>query len=313
MKHSDFSLIPIFVAIVEELNYTKAASQLGISQSAVSQSVTKLREIYGDQLFIRKNNGVEPTQFALDMYPALAKAVKEIVYAHPKHKAFDPSSCEETFILASLSIFGHDLLPQLFKLIRLQAPKVKVQVVPLIKEDMVHELRIQQCDLIIDTYIGSGAELNSKAILESPVCVICNPDHPRVTGKSISESEFLNEQHIGHSQFSTKDNFFMGIDESVRQTLENRDFVWKVGSASEMLPIISGSEYIGLMPKFIAKQHMESYRLKAVDVDFLQVPLTVAMSWHSSRQTSPAHRWFRNQVEIAAKRVQDRDDAEGRR
>lgn len=45
MKHSDYSLIPTFVAIVEEKSYTKAAKRLGISQSAVSQGVTRLKDV----------------------------------------------------------------------------------------------------------------------------------------------------------------------------------------------------------------------------------------------------------------------------
>lgn len=57
MMHSDYSLIPTFVAVVEEKNDTKAAKCLGISQSAVSQGVTRLKEVFKDALFIRGSHG----------------------------------------------------------------------------------------------------------------------------------------------------------------------------------------------------------------------------------------------------------------
>ena len=85
MKHSDYSLMPTFVAIYEEKNFTKAAKRLGISQSAVSQSVTRLREVFKDMLFIRGSHGITPTPLATDIYPTLASYVENIAHMLPEH------------------------------------------------------------------------------------------------------------------------------------------------------------------------------------------------------------------------------------
>ncbi len=85
MKNTDLNLIPIFVAIFEEQNLSKAAARLDISQPAVSKALARLRDIYDEPLFHRSPSGVEPTSFAVDIYPAMLTAFKTSPrpYPHP--------------------------------------------------------------------------------------------------------------------------------------------------------------------------------------------------------------------------------------
>ncbi|MFM5480118.1 LysR family transcriptional regulator [Aeromonas veronii] len=76
IRSTELNLIPIFVAIYEERSLSRAATRMEISQPAVSKALKRLREIYGDPLFNRKVVGMEPTSFAIDIYPAMAAALK---------------------------------------------------------------------------------------------------------------------------------------------------------------------------------------------------------------------------------------------
>ncbi len=76
MKSTELNLIPIFVAIYEEQNLSRAANRMDISQPAVSKALARLRDIYDEPLFHRTTSGVEPTTFAIDIYPAMAAALK---------------------------------------------------------------------------------------------------------------------------------------------------------------------------------------------------------------------------------------------
>ncbi|WP_253252706.1 LysR family transcriptional regulator [Vibrio sp. PID17_43] len=102
MKHSDYSLIPTFVAIMEERNCTKAALRLVVSQSAVSQAVVRLRKVFSDALFFCESHGVAPTVFA-QIDPTLASAVENIAYMQPEHSRFEPLECNKRFVISSLS------------------------------------------------------------------------------------------------------------------------------------------------------------------------------------------------------------------
>ncbi|WP_392339579.1 LysR family transcriptional regulator [Moritella marina] len=302
MKHSDYSLIPTFVAIVEEKSYTEAAKRLGISQSAVSQGVTRLKEVFKDPLFIRGSRGVEPTQFALDIYPTLASSVENIAYMLPEFKKFDPLKCDKEFVVSSLSVFGFTILPELSALMSQEAPLASVKVEPLYSHDHSNILRSQQCDLIIEAYSNQSSQLRSKVIMEDTLSVMCREDHPRLTGNAITPEEFLFESHVTHSQLEKKGGYLLGRGLKDEGILGKRRVAWQASSIMEMLPVIERCDYIALLPQKLVDKYIHIHNLKQLDADFLQEPVKVAIYWHSSRTNDAMHKWFRELFNRAAKK-----------
>ncbi|MGR5259499.1 LysR family transcriptional regulator [Vibrio astriarenae] len=306
MKHSDYSLIPTFVAIVEEKSYTKAASRLSISQSAVSQSVNRLRDVFKDSLFIRNSRGVEPTQFALDIYPTLASAVENIAYTMPEHTKFNPSQCDKQFVISALSVFGFTFLPELAALLEQEAPKSTVRIEPLYNHDVTNALRSQQSDLIVEVYAGQYPQLRSKVLMSDSVGVVCRQDHPRLKGNTISREQYLNEKHVAHSQVDSNTGYLTGRGLKENELLAQRQIVWQASSNMEALPIIENTDYIGLLPRKLIKDYAGQYRVKLLDTDFLLEPVKVGMFWHSSRTNDPSHRWFREVMTRAVRAYEDK-------
>ncbi|WP_285164506.1 LysR family transcriptional regulator [Shewanella goraebulensis] len=302
MKHSDYSLIPTFVAIVEEKSYTKAAKRLGISQSAVSQGVTRLKEVFKDPLFIRSSHGVEPTQFAFDIYPTLASAVENIAYTMPEFKKFDPLKCDKQFVISSLSVFGYTLLPELAALMSHEAPLASVKVEPLFNHDLTNILRSQQCDLVIEAHSNQHSDLRSKVIMKDNLCVMCRKEHPRFKDNKITIESFLAEKHVIHSQLDQKDGYLMGRGLKDESTLGKRQIAWQASSIIEMLPVIEQCDYISILPQRLVDKYVDVFNLKQLDASFLQDPVEVAMYWHSSRTNDPSHKWLRNQLEKATQK-----------
>ncbi|MGL1958283.1 MAG: LysR family transcriptional regulator [Colwellia sp.] len=296
MKHSDYSLIPTFVAIVEERSYTKAAKRLGISQSAVSQSVVRLQEIFKDMLFIRGSRGVEPTQFSLDIYPTLASAVENIAYMMPEYKKFSPVKCDKQFVISSLSAFGFTILPELSTLMSIDAPLTTIKVEPLYTHDFTNMLRSQHSDLVIEVDSKDHAHLCSKVIMEDTLSVMCRIDHPRLTSGIISIDEFLAEKHVTHSQLDQKGGYLSGRGLKEEGILSKRKIAWQASSTMEMLPVIERCDYIALLPQKLVDQYCNTFNLKQLKSEFLLDPIQVAMYWHSSRTSDPSHKWLRKQV-----------------
>ena len=302
MKHSDYSLIPTFVAIVEEKSYTKAAKRLGISQSAVSQCVIRLQDVFKDTLFIRGSRGVEPTQFALDIYPTLSSAVENIAYMMPEYKKFDPQKCDKQFTISSLSVFGFTILPELASFMAADAPLASVKVEPLYNHDITSMLRSQHFDLVIEAHSNQYPQLRSKVIMEDTLCVMCREDHPRLTGDSITVDEYLAEKHVTHSQLDRKGGYLVGRGLKDESILDQRQVAWQASSIMEMLPVIEKCDYIALLPKKLIDQYRQYFKLKQLKTNYLIEPIEVAMYWHSSRSNDPSHKWLRDQVIRSAQR-----------
>ncbi|NKF50904.1 LysR family transcriptional regulator [Shewanella sp. WXL01] len=299
MKHTDLSLIPIFVAVMEERNLSKAAQRLGISQPAVSQSLKKLKVLYDDQLFTRSGNGVTPTTLAIDIYPALAQSLDTVTTTFPNSRNFNAKSVDKTFSIAAISVASYNVLPELSHLLQRDAPNVKMEVHPLYGADLEAELRFQKFDIILSAYPENYKHLRNAVILSENLVVLAAKEHPRIHD-SISAEQFITEKHVVHAQWDSRTSYLepMGVE-----LLNQRETYWRAASILEMFPIVQGSDAIAVVPKSLAKKYANVFDCRIVEAPFQPDSVSMSMLWHPSRTNEPAHKWFRAMLLRAGERL----------
>ncbi|MGL1111573.1 LysR family transcriptional regulator [Vibrio vulnificus] len=297
MKNTDLNLIPIFVAIFEEQNLSKAAARLDISQPAVSKALARLRDIYDEPLFHRSPSGVEPTSFAVDIYPAMLTAFKNFTSTLSASSEFEAKVSNRIFSIACVSVASYELMPQLLKQIRQHAPNISLEVHPLFTEDYESDLRSQRYDLIIDMAPRGWTTLKVEPIFSERLMVVCCADHPRIAD-ACSVAQFLAEEHVVVSRWHARKSLMSAEDIA---DLAQRKIVYRASGALEMLPVIHGSEYIGMLPESTINAFAGTYNIKAVSLPFDHDVYDLCAIWHPSRSSESAHQWLRNQLKAAVK------------
>ncbi|EHD2240892.1 LysR family transcriptional regulator [Vibrio vulnificus] len=297
MKNTDLNLIPIFVAIFEEQNLSKAAARLDISQPAVSKALARLRDIYDEPLFHRSPSGVEPTSFAVDIYPAMLTAFKNFTSTLSASSEFEAKVSNRIFSIACVSVASYELMPQLLKQIRQHAPNISLEVHPLFTEDYESDLRLQRYDLIIDMAPRGWTTLKVEPIFSERLMVVCCADHPRIAD-ACSVAQFLAEDHVVVSRWHARKSL---MSEEDIADLAQRKIVYRASGALEMLPVIHGSEYIGMLPESTINAFAGTYNIKAVSLPFEHDIYDLCAIWHPSRSSESAHQWLRNQLKAAVK------------
>ncbi|HDY8225788.1 TPA: LysR family transcriptional regulator [Vibrio vulnificus] len=297
MKNTDLNLIPIFVAIFEEQNLSKAAARLDISQPAVSKALARLRDIYDEPLFHRSPSGVEPTSFAVDIYPAMLTAFKNFTSTLSASSEFEAKVSNRIFSIACVSVASYELMPQLLKQIRQHAPNISLEVHPLFTEDYESDLRLQRYDLIIDMAPRGWTTLKVEPIFSERLMVVCCADHPRIAD-ACSVAQFLAEEHVVVSRWHARKSL---MSEEDIADLAQRKIVYRASGALEMLPVIHGSEYIGMLPESTINAFAGTYSIKAVSLPFEHDIYDLCAIWHPSRSSESAHQWLRNQLKAAVK------------
>ncbi|HAS6320070.1 TPA: LysR family transcriptional regulator [Vibrio vulnificus] len=297
MKNTDLNLIPIFVAIFEEQNLSKAAARLDISQPAVSKALARLRDIYDEPLFHRSPSGVEPTSFAVDIYPAMLTAFKNFTSTLSASSEFEAKVSNRIFSIACVSVASYELMPQLLKQIRQHAPNISLEVHPLFTEDYESDLRLQRYDLIIDMAPRGWTSLKVEPIFSERLMVVCCANHPRIAD-ACSVAQFLAEEHVVVSRWHARKSLMSAEDIA---DLAQRKIVYRASGALEMLPVIHGSEYIGMLPESTINAFAGTYNIKAVSLPFDHDVYDLCAIWHPSRSSESAHQWLRNQLKAAVK------------
>ncbi|ORT51010.1 LysR family transcriptional regulator [Vibrio sp. qd031] len=296
MKNTELNLIPIFVAIYEESSLSKAALRLNISQPAVSKALARLRELYGEPLFHRTPTGVTPTNFSIDIYPALLASLNNFNSTLNSTAEFDPKKSQKVFSIACISLISFTLIPILLRNIYREAPQVTIEVHPLFTEDYESDLRLQRYDLVIDRTPADHSHLHHKVISRENLVVLCSRNHPRI-GEQITFEQLMEEQHVVSSVWHSRK---ATLSEDDYPELSRRNVRCSAAGFVEMLAVVEGSEYVCLSSHTMHGLFGEHYNLKKVSSPADTFTLDVAMIWHPSRTNETAHRWLRREIERAS-------------
>ena len=158
----DFRSLSTFLSVLDEGSVSRAAVRLGVTQSAVSHTLERLRQALGDPLFVKSGRGIVPTRYALQAGPHVRQILDDLqsLSAGPP---FSPATAEFTFTVAANDYQRDLLLPGLLRTLRREAPGINLQVIPsgIPRADM---LRKDVCDLIISPHAPEATDIMQRGL-----------------------------------------------------------------------------------------------------------------------------------------------------
>src|SRR5271166_5157389 len=160
----DFRLLRMLVAIVDSGSVTGAAQMLGVTQSAVSHLLGKLRAIVGDPLFVKSGRGIMATSRAEALAPRARELLRDLERFATADE-FDPARWRASFVIAANDLPRDALLPALASRLREKAPGVTLGIINanLPTADM---LRQERCRLILHPRPPEGSDIMQKLLFE---------------------------------------------------------------------------------------------------------------------------------------------------
>ena len=302
MKSSEYHLLAVFAAVVEERKYTMVAKRLGITQPSVSQSVSKLRNIYNDPLFIREKLGVRPTAFALEIYPDIADAISRLDALSAKKVKFDPISSKRVFKISTISLFEHTLIPTIFRIVEEEAPDVTLLIENSSTKETKDMLRQGRIDIAIEGSIKTQPFIKSQTFYDDELVVVCGKKHPLFSKGTILEEEFLNNQHITLSSLSDNSRFFESFSLTCLEILRKRKVKRQVASYWGLLSAVKDSDSLAIFTRKSAVANIDVFNLKILENDFLAQEVEASIYWSKSRNFDPSINWLINKVKEASAR-----------
>jgi DNA-binding transcriptional LysR family regulator len=156
----DLNLLRVFDEVMAERNLTRAASNLSMTQPAVSNALRRLRDLLGDDLVRRSGYGVEPTPFALGLWPTVREALSQLRHTLSPGR-FEPATATQHFVLAMADATASKIMPGLVQLLDREAPGVTLRVLPLTTRDPRDLLEGGEVHLAIGHFPGVLAEMGA--------------------------------------------------------------------------------------------------------------------------------------------------------
>ena len=290
MSRPDFNLLVTLDVLLAEGSVVRAARRLGLSPSAMSRALARLRETTGDPLLVRAGRGLVPTPRALELRERVNRLVQDAEAVLRPAEEPDLTRLVRTFTLRTSEGFVENFGPDLIARVGEEAPGVRLRFVQKPDKESA-PLRDGTVDLetgVVET--TTGPELRAQALFRDRLIGVVRTGHP-LSQRKITPSRYASGRHISVSREALDRG---PIDDALDALGLEREIVTIVAGFSTAVGLARASDLIASVPeRHTANQRagMHSFTLPVAVPDF-----TVSLLWHPRLDADPAHRWLRDHV-----------------
>ena len=283
----DGRLLALLVAVVEEQSITRAADRLGVTQSAVSHGLERLRALAGEPLVVRSGRGVAVTARAT----ALAERARVLLSGLQSLAAgggFDAAGFEGCVTIAANPLQRDLLLPRLLQRLRRDAPRATLRVLP---SDVpsAQMLRDAQCQLVISPRPPDAGDVVHKRLFEDRYVVFHDA---ACRAAPASRAEYEAAEHVVVLQAPQRslavDLWIVALGPAGRIAVQVADF-------AGVRAFIAGSDRIATLPSLLRMGALAGLAHAAPPFECEPMPMYVL--WHQRHHDDPMHRWLRSALE----------------
>ena len=289
----DGHLLYLLLAVVDTGSVTRAAERLGVTQSAVSHMLDKLRAISNDPLFVKSGRGIVATEHAL----ALALRARELLSAMESFAQagrFTPDSWRGDITIAANDLQRDLLLPGLMARLRACAPHLRLRVIPsdVPRLDM---LRNEHCQLIVSPRPPDGTDVVQKRLFSDHYLVYFDA---ACRSAPQSRTDYLAASHV---TVVYEPRRALDLDLWLASQGIEREIQVSVPGFAGMAPFIVGTQLLATAPSLLQQHLLRG--LASAPVPLPCPPLPMYMIWHLRHQHNPAHAWLRGELEALAREL----------
>lgn len=282
-------LIPVLTTILETLSLTESAKRLGVTQSAISHSLRKLRNQLGDELVIRDGNKLSPTAKAEQMYPALKRWLGELE-SIVEAVDFEPKTSKKIFYIAATDIVEQMFMPQIVSCLKEKAPHVGIRLVRWNGELVYSQLMNSEINLAIGVRNFDYPNLMQKVLYKDTFASAARKSHPYFRSQMDLE-DFLS---FPHTMTSSGDRAKGVVDTALENISRSRILTHTVSNFSSAPFIVEYSDCILTAPKLFLETCSMRHEIQTFKPPLDLPSFDIKLFWSKKTQKDVANLWLRD-------------------
>ncbi len=282
----DGQTLTAFLTVLEESSVSRAADRLGVSQSAVSHTLDKLRKIFDDPLFVRVGRGIEPTARAIALR-APAESVLDGMRSLTGQRNFDPLVEEMEFTVAANDFPTQLIFPKLLKDLTHEGVNFRIRFIPS-GIPSASTLRASRYRLLITPTPPDDPDLVKESLVKSKMAVFFDP---KIRTPPESWDQYVASEHV-EVQFSDTESSLMALPSfDISKFGPPRITVPNFGSLTHM---ITGTDRITTQLDVMKRGLLGDLDVAPLPIE--TKPVDLFLVWHRREHDDPAHQWFRQRI-----------------
>src|SRR5690349_12672275 len=273
LEHIDLNLLVTLDVLLAEGSVTVAARRLRLSQSAVSRSLTRLRELFGDELFVRTGSGMRPTRRALELTAPLRHALAELGVLLEPRERFDPLTASRVFQIAALDYSQLTLIGPWTARLAERAPGIDVVV----RQLSVHSKRDLEAGAL-DVYVAprtrTVAGVIWTALHEDDYACVVWAEH---AVRRLTLARYVQLEHVLVAPGERPGGI---ADRVLAERGLSRRVSVRVPTFLSVPYLLLGTQRIATVPRRIAERFVEHHALRMLEPPIDLPPVVLHLGWH---------------------------------
>lgn len=285
IRQLDGTLLLVFRELLRERRATTAAAHLGLTQSGISHVLNRLRLLFGDELFLRRPHGLEPTPRALELAPQLDAMIALAQEALTGRALFEPRASRRQFRIGAPDFMTLLLAAPLLKRIKTEAPETSVAFTPLLGSTALDAVRRGDIDLAVGRLRKTAPPLLHARLFRDSYAVVGRAQHPELRRK-LTEQRYAALEHVqiasaerpaGRRVFAVAPHFLAAF------------------------AIVAESDAVVVAPRPLAARYAKGFGLAVVPAPVPLPPLDIFLVYRKAKTPDAAVAWLAACVRAAVR------------
>jgi DNA-binding transcriptional LysR family regulator len=291
----DLNLLRVLSAVLTEKSVAKAARQLHVTPSAVSNALARLRILIGDPLITKKGRGIVPTPRALELAPVIANSLRDLQRA-VHGSAFNTATTTRRFTIALSDANQVVILPRIASLFSAEMPRALLRTISIDSLALLDGLAGPEVDVVIGPHAG-GTNIHAELLVDQPTVLVCRRDHPTAS-KPRSRDRVKALRHVAIEMAPGR-----GLRDVTAAAYSAagvaRDVAMTVPSFMCAAAVVATTDFVATIPEPLYDALKPALRLRTLQAPIAPLSVPMKLCWHERTHADPAAIAFRALVRRA--------------
>lgn len=290
----DLNLLVALDALLSERSVTKAASRIGIGQSAMSHNLARLRELFGDELMTRGPAGMQPTPRAMALADPVRVALGQIETLVSREQVFDPATAERVFRIGLPDSTEVLIGPALLAYVCEHAPGIRFRFYAAEGQGLLDDLDADRLDLGIGVGAFPGGQVHHKRrVLATDSYLVMFNARKVPVSTPMSLEDYVRLPHVLTSLRRGERGV---VDDALEKLGLSRTIALVTPRFVAVPFLVAGAAVITTMHARLARYFAAQMDLSLSPPPIELPQLTTSLLWHASYDSDPAHIWLRDTI-----------------
>lgn len=295
----DATILMVFLSLMRHRKATLAAAEIGLTQPAISHALKRLRALYGDELFLRRAHGLEPTALAHELEPKVRRIVRLISESLAKDDEFDPAKAQTTLRIAAFDYEHSTIIPELVTNLKSSSPGISIHTYPNNNRDALKALVDGQIDMAVGYFDfpskGSDVFVVDELFHERYV-VAARESHPLLV-RECGLEQYAAAEYVMIAPYGPQRNM---VDHAFQLKGYRRHVQTTVPSLFAALSIVEQTDLVVILPERVAARNARRFNLIYQSLPIDGGAFSINAVRHIRNERSAIHIWLVEQFTAAS-------------